>query len=217
MRTRIAAFALLLVLRFVASAHATPIIIGSSSPGNAFPFGVPAGAANAYLGEYQQIYAATAFGGPLTISEIAFASLPGAGLATSISDAVVLGLGTTSATPAAPSTNYAANKRADFQQVFSGTITAALAHNGTFDFIIPLTTPFAYNPADGNLLLDVFVVSETSTPAARTTSFAAGPSTDIGRVFNLGGTGAPTRVGNEGLLTSFSTTTAVPDTSGPRP
>jgi len=95
--------------------------------------------------------------------------------------------------------------------VFSGTINATLAHNGTFDFIITLATPFAYDPADGNLLLDVFAVSETSSPAARATAFAAGPSTDIGRVFNFGGTGAPTRVGNEGLLTRFSTTNAVPE------
>lgn len=202
-RTCTAAFILLFV-SFGAFAEATPITIGSDTQPNAFPFGAPTGTNFPYLGEYQQIYAATAFSGPVWIWEVAFASAPGGGLATSISDTFILSLGTTSTSPSAPGNSYSANKGADFTQVFAGTITATLAHNNTFDFVIPLKTPFTYNPLNGNLLLDVFVISETSTPELRATGFAAGPNTDVGKILNFGGTGNPTGVKNDGLLTQFS-------------
>jgi len=194
-----------------AAAEATSITVGSGSTTNAFPFGTPTGVANFYAGEYQQIYAAAAFSAPLTIWEVAFASGAGAGLATSISDTFTLSLGTTLKTPAAPGTSYSATKRPDFTEVFSGTVTATLAHNGTFDFIVALSTPFTYDPAVGNLLLDVFILSESSTPANRTTAFLAGQSPNVARIFNFGGTGSVTSVANEGLLTRFSDVQTVPE------
>ena len=203
-RGSIAASALLFVIGFAAPAEATLITIGSDTgQPNAFPFGAPPGTSFPYLGEYQQIYAATAFDGPIIIWEVAFAS-SAATLPKSISDTFILSLGTTSTSPSAPGNSYSANKGADFTQVFTGTITANLAHNNTFDFVIPLTTLFTYNPLNGNLLLDVFVISETSTPNALAAGFANGPSTDVGKILNFGGTGNPTGVKNSGLLTQFS-------------
>jgi len=195
----------------VAPAEATSITVGTATSTNAFPFGTPTGVLNYYAGEYQQIYAAAAFSGPFTIEEVAFASAPGAGLATSISDTFTLSLGTTLKTPGAPGTSYSATKRPDFTEVFSGLVTATLAHNGTFDFIIDLATPFIYDPSQGNLLLDVFIFSESSIPANRTTAFVSGPSPNVARIFNLGGTGSVTSVANEGLFTRFSDVQTVPE------
>ena len=184
------------------SAFATSITIGATTgPNNFFPFGCGPTCGPQYVGEYQQIYAASAFGGPITIRQVAFETVRSG----SLSSNFALSLGTTAATPASPGSNYAANKRPDLTAVFTGTIVVPSPGSGTFDFIINLTTPFTYNPAVGNLLLDVNIIADTGD-----TAFIAGDSTDTGRVFNFGGTGAATGGANYGLLTRFSDV-AVPE------
>jgi hypothetical protein len=80
-------------------------------------------------------------------------------------------------------------------------VTVLATGSGTFDFIVNLTTPFTYNPLNpGNLLLDVFIVSDSDGG----TQFVAGSSLSVGRLINFGGTGAVTPDGNYGLLTRFS-------------
>src|SRR5215831_9506820 len=146
MKTRVGSFLAVMAL-WAASAFATSITIGATGVPNAFPFGCGSTCSgNVYLGEYQQIYAASAFSGPITITQVAFETLAPGG---SLSDTFSLSLGTTSATPASPGSNYAANRRPDFTGVFSGTVTVPSLGSGTFDFIINLTTPFTYNPASG--------------------------------------------------------------------
>lgn len=197
-----------LLLLSASPLFAATITIGNTNLGNAFPFGCGAGCGPTYLGEYQQVYDSSAFSGAFTITQVAFQTLtPGQ----SVSDNFVLGLGTTSATPSAPGSNYAANKRADFTTVFSGVVSVPSTGLGGFDFIINLTTPFTYNPTLGNLLLDVFI---NSTSPGVGTSFVAGTGSPIGRVFNSGGTGAVSAAPGEGLLTRFTgdaAATAVPE------
>lgn len=59
------------------------------------------------------------------------------------------------------STTFAANTGADATLVFDGTIALSTAVAPTnsapknFDVVIPLQTPFPYDPAQGNLLLDL--------------------------------------------------------------
>jgi hypothetical protein len=189
---------LLLVLLFsvvpLRLAEASPIVIGSGSSLNGFPFGGVPGP-GAYSGEYQQIYLSTAFSGLESIDQVAFES---AALGT-LSDTFTLGLGTTSASPSDPGTSYAANKRPDFTQVFSGTVVTTLMGGTAFDLIINLNTPFLYDPSQGNLLLDVFLIAASGNGPP----FKAGVSTDVGRLFNLGGSGNPIATPDFGLLTQF--------------
>ncbi len=194
---RTATLLLILLALPLQAAWATPIVIGSGSSLNGFPFGEVSGPI-AYVGEYQQIYLSTAFSGPVFIHQIAFES---AALGTLV-DTFTLGLGTTSATPSDPGTTYAGNKRQDFTQVFSGTVVTTLMGGSAFDLVINLDDPFLYDPGAGNLLLDVFLTGASGNGAP----FKAGISTDVGRLFNAGGTGSPTATSDFGLLTQFDVT-----------
>jgi len=49
----------------------------------------------------------------------------------------------------------------DYAVVFSGTLSANLTGTGAFDLVIPLTTPFTYDPSVGNLLLNVVMSYQT--------------------------------------------------------
>jgi len=81
---------------------------------------------------------------------------------------------------------------------------------GNFDFNIPLSTPFLYNPALGNLLMDVVMHSATDLPPG-SSLFAFDPNDpQLGRVYNAGPAG-PAAGPNTGLVTSFTGATTVPD------
>ena len=191
-------------------ARAAPITIGSPAGfGNVFPLG-----ASTYAGSYQQVYAAFAFPDPLVITEISF-FLAGRSQDYSLTTTFALGLSTTSMTPASLSTNYTANRGADFATVFDGTISAT-SSSTVVPFVVPLDAPFSYDPAAGNLLLDVFVVNNTITPlgpippGAIVVPFLWGPDPAIARVFNFGGTGVPLQQ-PDGLVTRFSDGVPVPE------
>jgi hypothetical protein len=164
---------------FCSVAAAGTITIGTTNGvGNNFPFGVT------YLGEYQQVYNGALFSGPVDITGITF--FLQTGTTTTISGDFTIDLSTTSATTAfgagGLSDIYADNIGANNAQFFSGTVTNVLSFIGG---------PFLYNPAQGNLLLDVNVLS----PIGLTSSLADGCSSDTNRVFNLGGNGSPIQGG----------------------
>ena len=194
------AVALAALCLFSPAAHAQTLVIGSGGTGNAFPFD------SDYSGEYQQIYRAGAFSGPITITQIAFASTSD-GTSGAYSFTGTLGLGTTAATPTATGNNYAANKGSDFVSVFSGTQTATLLGTNTFDLIFNVN-PFVYDPTQGSLLLDIVQTSSSSNSAFFNANNDTNPSADYGRIFNTGGTGAATAGPNTGLQTRFTFTPA---------
>jgi hypothetical protein len=192
-----------LVLR---SANAAVIVIGTNDgPANVFPIGT-----TIYAGEYQQAYTSTAFSGPVTITAIAFAS-NNTSAGNTITDTFTLGLSTTSASLAGLSTNYASNIGPDSTTVFSGTKTFTSIGDGSFDFLVTLTTPFNYDPSMGNLLLDVNIASNSGSQV----SFEATSDPVTSRVYNSGGTGTPTHDINYGLVTAFTVgpLAAVPEPS----
>jgi hypothetical protein len=198
MRGRIAGLVALAAVLWGPNAFGETITIGHPAGRNGFPFGAGPPDPNAYFGEYQQIYAANAFGGVFAIEQIAFQTVADPS-PHSMFSSFTLSVGTTATSPTAPGDSYAANRGADLTPVFSGTVVVPTTGSGNFDFIIPLTVPFVYDPANGNLLLDVFVHLNSS----EFTGFSAavGP---VGRIFNVNGTGFPVGAGNEGLLTQFS-------------
>jgi hypothetical protein len=182
-------------------AHADPIrttvTIGATDGSNGFPFGSGPDQEFEYRGVYQQIYAASSFNGQLSIDQIAFSTTP-FGERLSISSSFALSLGTTASSPENLAPSYAANRRTDLTELFTGTVGVA-AGGGGFDFIIPLSAPFVYEPSGGNLLLEVFIRENSES-----WSFQAGSSNATGRVFNFGGTGDTVAEPNFGLLTQFS-------------
>lgn len=180
--------------------------IGATNSGNSFPF------SPTYVGEYQQVYASSAFASPLTIGELDFASQPGAAIGYATEN-LTIGLGTTATTPANPAANYAANKNPDFTTVWSGSEQVYYMANGTYDTIFKLTTPFNYNPANGNLLLDIVNNGSTGTD----TQFLSGNDPNTGRVYNYYGNGAVTSQGGYGLETRFSPASSVTVASTPEP
>ena len=206
MHKMVAATAIVVALACGSPAVAETITIGATNSSNLFPFGVGPGEANAYFGTYQQIYAAAAFSGPISISQVAFTTTTVGGSPLSLTSAFSLNIGTTSASPSAPGSDYDANRRPDLVQVFSGSVSIASTGRAAFDFVIPFTTPFVYDPSVGNLLLDVFITSNSRGPVP----FAGGDTWMTGRVYNLDGTGSPYPGPNRALLTRFSGTDLEP-------
>ena len=122
--------------------------------------------------QVQQIYASSLFPGEELISGFSFRAYPGAapsfffGNTVSISD-VVIQLSTTSAgadeSGSLPSATFADNLGGDATTVYSGALTLTTAATGIgaqpFDYTVSFSQPFLYDPADGNLLLDVTIPS----------------------------------------------------------
>lgn len=198
---------------FVPKTALAQIEVGGTTSTTSVPFGSDApGATPAnYAGEYQQIYAASAFRTPVTITQISFASAPdSSGLGLSNPETatynLVVGFSNTSASVTSPSTTYANNIGSNFVTVFSGTITANLQANNVFDLNIPFTTSFFYTPGlatQPNLLLDVFINSSTAT--SQTDLFQSGDTGLSSRVFYSDGRPtSPITTDQNGLRTQFT-------------
>jgi hypothetical protein len=214
---RLVLVALLLTLGYlVPVAKADTVVIGSNSSASKYPFGMdPASASSGAPdfgtgGVYQQVYAASAFSGPITITQIAFASSgafsSGPGMATFNFN---LGLSTTAAGPGSLSTNFLGNRGADFAQVFSGSLNVPLTANDQFDLVINIT-PFTYDPAAGSLLLDVSLNSPTSFTGGPVLYFLAGFDPSTSRIASPTGGNCATVLDGFGLQTRFTSTTTTP-------
>lgn len=135
-------------------ARADEVVIGASNSGNYFPIGSISRAGDLY----QQVNSNQAFGtSPVTITRISFRAqvINGGPLAGLFN--LRVGMSTTAITPLTMSAPPAANRGADFTQVFSGRIAFAPTPNNPadFDIVIDLTTPFHYDPSVGNLLFEI--------------------------------------------------------------
>jgi hypothetical protein len=189
--------------------NAATVTAGSGDSISRYPIGLdPSSATSAFPdfgagGTYQEVYASNAFSGPITITQIAFSSssslTSGPGTATYNFN---LALSTTAAGPGGLSTDLAANRGNDFVQVFSGEHIANITKDDQFDVVINIT-PFTYDPANGNLLLDVTMNSPTQFTGGTTLYFRAGNSSNTSRAYNPTGAGAATD--SFGLFTRFTT------------
>jgi hypothetical protein len=127
---------------------------------NCFPFGFCEG--NGTM-RYQQVYASSQFSGPILIGQILFRpdATFGGGFSALLPD-IQIDMSTTREAADALSTTFADNVGPDDTIVYArgalplfSSFTGPAAGPKTFDITINLTTPFLYNPAAGNLLLDV--------------------------------------------------------------
>jgi hypothetical protein len=119
----------------------------------------------------QQIFASSFFTAPVSISGISFRTYPGAapsffsGSTVNVSDitirAAITSISANEAAGLQPSANFAANLGSAFATVFTGPLTLTTAATGAgpqpFDYTINFNSPFAYDPAAGNLLLDFLI------------------------------------------------------------
>ena len=175
---------------------------------------------------YQQVFDASQFsrlnpGGGL-INRIAFRGHgPGVPFTATVAQLQV-NLSTTSKTPDGLSSAFAENVGPDDTQVFSGPLSAAVTFTGdptNFEVVVNFTTPFFYDPAKGNLLLDVRN-SQGSVEVPPNDQELDGTSTggdSVSRVYNYGDvTGAKAgqsggidEKDSYGLVTKFNAINAV--------
>lgn len=178
---------------FCSLAAANTVTIGANNYANADPF-----YGDFYSGQYQQLYLSSLFSGPVEITGITFfcATTPVSGCTDGmINGGLSIDLSTTSAGINTLSLNYAANLGSNNSSFFDGTVTNVLSFTGA---------PFLYNPAKGNLLMDVDIL----VPGLDETYLAAGCSPDTNRVFNVGGTPGTTRIGVGEIITGCSSATS---------
>lgn len=171
---------------------------GTSNTNNCIPFGC---GISIPTDHYQQVYAAASFGGAFSITSLSF-FLDVAGNLNSGS--FTFSLSTTSAGPATLSNIFANNIGGD-NALFGTFVLGGETMPPILDFV---GNAFAYNPAAGNLLLDIQMSSVThSGPISSLEAFSN--SNEVGRAYGNGPSGAVTN--NFGLTTEFNRVAVVPE------
>jgi hypothetical protein len=202
---------LAVVLGCSVAASAGVIIGGPMDNANSFPFGSAYGQGG--TAAYQQVYTASAFSGPLTISGLQFFNTFYDAGATSMNSGLwTISLSTTSADWNTLSPTFADNIGADQTVVYSGDLAQPWTFGKTLE--ISLATPFSYDPSLGNLLMDV-VVTGASAPGGSMFFDSNSSNSVMGRLYISGGNSG-TISGSvsfgDGLVTGFVTGTgAVPE------
>lgn len=188
------AAALFLSWAVASPVHADVTVGTPTIGGNCYPFGC------GYTGEYQQVYGSSAFSGPININTVEFFFPAGGNPWTDNTGSYTLAFYLTSQPVNGLSTLPASNKGVLLSNF--GTFTPGLSY--TF-----VGNGFSYDPALGNLLLDIIASGTPSDSNALSYSNANGDP--MSNLYRTGGTGAFTTSTN-GLVTSFSAT-AVPEPS----
>ena len=152
--------------------------------------------------QYQQVYAASAFNGPIAISSITFfqdfTSYPSSiGV---VPGTYTISFSTTSAGVDALSSTFASNIGTDNQTFFSGTL-------GALGNTLTITgTPFDYNPMNGNLLMNVSMNYSESVPNGQGNTYMLGDGSGTVSSRNSG-SGTYGTTDSVGLATQFNTST----------
>lgn len=177
--------------------------------GNSFPFNITPFSQSSQ--RYQQVYASTQFSSitsPMFIYAISFRVSPTSGSSfSSTLPSMQINLSTTGLAPDALDSSFGSNVGGNDTQVFSGPLTLSSTNTGgpppSFDIVIPLQTPFIYDPAVGNLLMDVRNFGGGTTTFFDTVTDSVD---SVSRVFTFDtGVGSSTGITDSfGLVTQFS-------------
>jgi PEP-CTERM motif len=214
-------FACLLISPATANSIVAPAGTGSTdgnsnnvTPFSAGWFGLPSSA------RYQQVYASSLFGSTIDIGSIAF-RLDGndaPGPFEAIFPSIQIDLSTITPGPDQLSSTFSENVGANDSIVYDGSLTvdpSGGASPNPFNFVINLQTPFLYNPAQGNLLLDIRINAPSSFPVpALDAVFTSGDG--VSRVWSPNDGSVSSLIGNVdtiGLVTEFSSAQATPEPS----
>jgi hypothetical protein len=178
-----------------------------------YPFAVPADGFTSQ--RYQQVYHADQFGaltGPTRLTHIAFRpdENTGGAFGSNVSNLRVK-LSTTARLPDALGAQFAFNVGADEAIVHDGPITFVSTDTGNppaFDVVIPLQSPFDYDPAAGNLLMEVQNFGPSSYVTFLDAQGSFGDS--MSRIYTVAGANANSDTANGadqysiGLVTQFT-------------
>ncbi len=164
-RSRLGVFVWILVLGLLSGvAQAEPIVVPNSlatvegNSNNAIPFSL------FWISmRYQQVYSSSEFpAGPILITQLGFRPDATFGIAfSSTIPNIQIDLSTTTLPVDGLDTTLANNVGADNTVAFNGALALSSSFTGPtggpkdFDILVNLTTPFLYDKAQGNLLLDV--------------------------------------------------------------
>jgi hypothetical protein len=139
--------------------HAAPFTIGNMDSGNCYPFMCNDSGTNVGPSiNYQEAYNSSFFPGAVTISSLQFQFGPFGGSPVILGGTYSFSLGY-SAVGLALGTNLASNFAGLPTPVGTFTIPAGGMNYGML-LTFNLTTPFAYNPATGDLLLEIDVTNQ---------------------------------------------------------
>jgi hypothetical protein len=133
---------------------------------------------------WQQVYGASDFarvGAPMFITEIRFeTALNSPGFVDTSLANLRIDFSTTARVPDGLSSTFAENIGANDTVVFSGPFDFT-DYGGGFGIHIPLQTPFLFDPAQGNLLMDVrnLMTGRVSVPAYLRSEYTAGDSVSV--------------------------------------
>jgi hypothetical protein len=160
--------ALGLSLALTMPAVAGEVTVGVDNSGNCYPFlcndtGVTSGESI----DYQQVYASSQFGAnPYAISSLSFSLFPFTfGSSSTLTGTYDVYLGYTSDAVNNLSTNLSSNFVAGSELLF-----ATYTGGGSGQFTIT-GTPFDYNPANGNLLMEIIATNQASVPNGTTNGY----------------------------------------------
>jgi hypothetical protein len=139
-----------------------PVTVGVANDSRCYPFMCNNSGSNEGQSiQYQQIYAANAFSGLTQINSLTFFRIFAAaagGTSTILAGNYRVSLSTTTKAVNGLSTNLSSNIGANNTLIFTGNLGTM---STTPSFTINASTPFVYNPAAGNLLLDIVVTNQT--------------------------------------------------------
>jgi len=194
--TAAVAFSLIMLTPAIQAGTVTVGLPVDAKTGNCIPFGCAAGVIGTFT-EYQEIYASSAFPSGGLITGISFFNTQEP--AGSIDSATyTFWLSTTSVSVGGLSSTLSSNIGPDNTQFFSGVLSGPIT-GGVFTVI---GTPFDYNPANGNLLLDILISNPTSIGGSSVflDESGASPATTQ-RAYIDGGVSS---AGSGGLVTQFT-------------
>ncbi len=212
MKTTLKLLTLFALLSMTLMMHASSVTVGSMDSGNCYPFMCNDSGTNVGQSiDYQEAYVSTAFSGPITVSSMSWGQWTGAagdvvlgGSYTFYWGYSAVGLGLTSTF----SSNYVAGT-----QTLIGTATVP-AGGVTYGPTLTLSgfQPFTYNPANGDLLLEIIVNNQDNVPNGTGNGYnwADYTGSQVARAYCLdsGGCGG---AGVGALVTTFNGNSATPE------
>jgi hypothetical protein len=186
------------------------VTVGTFDTGNCYPFLCnDSGTSVGPTMDYQQAYSHTAFSGAITITNLEFAyAAEFGGSSIMINGDYSIYLGTSASPFNALNPNQVANRGADWTLVDSLTVSGGNGCDFNPVCTINLSTPFTYNPANGDLLLEVIASNQDNIPNGSGNGYneADDTGTVMGRNYCIGGVNCSSgTVDSVGLVTTFST------------
>jgi len=184
------------------SASASALVIGQYDAGNCYPFMCNDSGSN--VGQsfhYQQIYDGALFGGASVFDTITFFSDGGAG--TVLNGTYAISFSSTSSAVGSSYLVAGTNTAAFYTGNLGGAVGASFSVTGT---------QYAFNPANGNLLMDIFVTNQDNVSNGSGNSYNQADYTGIQTTRAVDAV-AGIYSGGGGLVTEFNATPsgAVPE------